>query len=257
MALQPPSRTASKDSRPKEITFLESPHDSRRPSVKSSPGNSPAPSPTASQDPSSIARAGKRKRSVVVPVKVKTLPNESEFGDAAAEWRSERSEEMQISRAVSIATQLSDHEEEKEPPSISYLDNVLRYEFRRGGPGLEDSRAGTSIWNESETSRGLLRSQSWRSLAAAEAEEGTPTVWTAEGLEKQHEESQEWDKGPIQEFCENLANKRSWTGTYVFFTAYALFAIDIDAMAGDKSSRIGVAICTTLVAIAFLFELVV
>ncbi|CAE7224847.1 cya1 [Symbiodinium necroappetens] len=167
-----------------------------------------------------------------------------------------RSEEMQIGRAVSIATQLSDHEEGQEPPSISYLDNVLRYEFRRGGPG-EDARAGTSIWNESETSRGLLRSQSWRSLAAAEAEEGTPTVWTAEGLEKQTEWSQEWDKGPIQEFCENLANKRSWTGTYVFFTAYALFAIDIDAMAGDKSSRIGVAIVTTLVAIAFLFELVV
>lgn len=259
MALQPPSRTASKDSRPKEITFLESPRESRRPSVRSSPdtpGTSPAPSPTASQDPSSIARAGKRKRSVVVPVKVKTTPNESELGDAAAEWRSERSEEMQIGRAVSIATQLSDHEEEQEPPSISYLDNVLRYEFRRAGPG-DDARAGTSIWNESETSRGLLRSQSWRSLAAAEAEEGTPTVWTAEGLEKQTEWSQEWDKGPIQEFCENLANKRSWTGTYVFFTAYALFAIDIDAMAGDKSSRIGVAIVTTLVAIAFLFELVV
>ncbi|CAE7549731.1 cya1 [Symbiodinium natans] len=75
--------------------------------------------------------------------------------------------------------------------------------------------------------------------------------------EHEDEEELELEKGPIQEFCEQLQNKRAWTGTYIFFTAYALFAIDIDAMVGDKSSRIGVAICTTLVAIAFLFELFV
>ena len=28
---------------------------------------------------------------------------------------------------------------------------------------------------------------------------------------------------------------RAWTAAYVFFTAYALFSIDIDALAGDKN----------------------
>jgi len=30
---------------------------------------------------------------------------------------------------------------------------------------------------------------------------------------------------------------RAWTAAYVFFTAYALFSIDIDALVGDKLLR--------------------
>ncbi|CAK9058155.1 Adenylate cyclase 1 (ATP pyrophosphate-lyase 1) (Adenylyl cyclase 1) [Durusdinium trenchii] len=83
-----------------------------------------------------------------------------------------------------------------------------------------------------------------------------PTVWTADGLEKKPVAADR-ERGPIAQFCENLQNKRAWTAAYVFFTAYALFSIDIDALAGDKSSKVGIAICTTFVALAFLLELIV
>eukprot|EP00435_Cladocopium_sp_Y103_P004509 s1206_g1.t1 len=66
------------------------------------------------------------------------------------------------------------------------------------------------------------------------ADEMSPTVWTADGLEKQPAAADR-EKGPIQQFCEDLHNKRAWTAAYVFFTAYALFSIDIDALAGDKN----------------------
>lgn len=153
-----------------------------------------------------------------------------------------------ISRAMSIATMDSDMEE---PSSISYLDNVLRYEFQRGA----EERRGSEL-NDARDTRTLLRSPSWRSLAQAEADEMSPTVWTADGLEKQPAAADR-EKGPIQQFCEDLHNKRAWTAAYVFFTAYALFSIDIDALAGDKSSRVGIAVCTTFVAVAFLVELIV
>lgn len=156
--------------------------------------------------------------------------------------------EMGIQRAMSIATLESDMEES----SISYLDNVLRYEFQRGA----EERRGSEHRIDTSDTRTLLRSPSWRSLAQAEADEQSPTVWTADGLEKQPAAADR-EKGPIQQFCADLQNKRAWTAAYVFFTAYALFSIDIDALAGDKSSRVGIAVCTTVVAVAFLVELIV
>lgn len=155
-----------------------------------------------------------------------------------------------VSRAMSIATLNSDMEE---PSSISYLDNVLRYEFQRAP---EHAKEGSEGLNDASDKRTLLRSPSWRSLAQAEADEMAPTVWTADGLEKKPVAADK-ERGPIAQFCENLQNKRAWTAAYVFFTAYALFSIDIDALAGDKSSKVGIAICTTFVALAFLLELIV
>eukprot|EP00913_Durusdinium_trenchii_P028136 g26380.t1 len=168
-----------------EITFKQSL------SPRSSPRNSLSVSPQASHEIASFLR-GKRKRSVLVKE------------DGAMDLNSEYSGDNgpTVSRAMSIATLNSDMEE---PSSISYLDNVLRYEFQRAP---EHAKEGSEGLNDASDKRTLLRSPSWRSLAQAEADEMAPTVWTADGLEKKPVAADR-ERGPIAQFCENLQNKRS------------------------------------------------
>ncbi|CAJ1365417.1 unnamed protein product [Effrenium voratum] len=235
----PASRQGSKELL-KDLPKLASPSPRNSLSLPAGHGSNGSPTFPASLD----ARVGNRKRSVVVPVKIKLAP---EMHDASEQNSEYSGEGPQLSRAMSIATNNS---EEAEPSNISYLDNILRYEFRRG---VED-RGDPSDFSDQRT---LQRSQSWRSLTQAEEQEGIHTVWTQGGLEKQHIDNPDEEIGPIQDFCKDLHNRRAWTAVYVFFTAYALFATDIDSIAGDKSSWIGIGICTTIAALAFLIELIV
>ena len=264
MLTHPGSRQGSKENLTRDGGKETSKEMTARRSPRTSPRNSLSLTPQSSQDMAGfLARAGpgRRKRSVVLLPKSKDgSKSESSLPNVKAEDGMELNSECSndkyeagptISRAMSIATLDSDMEE---PSSISYLDNVLRYEFQRVA---EESRhGGGENVHDASDKRTLLRSPSWRSLAQAEADEMSPTVWTADGLEKRPAEADR-EKGPLQQFCQDLHNKRAWTAAYVFFTAYALFSIDIDALVGDKSSRTGIAVCTTFVAVAFLVELIV
>lgn len=251
MLVQPSSRQGSREFREDSKERVK--ENTTRRSPRGSPRNSLSLTPQNSQDLANyLRREGPGRRSK--RVSKKDVARGDLKADDGVELNSECSNEkyeIGLSRAMSIATLDSDMEE---PSSISYLDNVLRYEFQRGAEERRGSDPRCNI-NASDT-RTLLRSPSWRSLAQAEADEMSPTVWTADGLEKQPAAADR-EKGPIQQFCEDLQNKRAWTAAYVFFTAYALFSIDIDASAGDKSSRVGIAVCTTFVAVAFLVELIV